>query len=401
MRTLPLLLAVFLATGGLPAAVPLRASVLTAVLTDVEGNVTIKEGPPRRRSTAVPVRRARFLQICKAGDRINVPAGAGAGFVCSNDHWVSLPAGSDQPLTEDLCRKGEPLPLGTYQRLAPVGGRMRSVAGAMALERKTRGPEEEGFGIPILLSPRNTALLEGRPEIVWTAVEGATDYEVEAIGSVAFRIPLRLKQVSCGPSSEWDGREVCSIAFPPSAPDIPPGASVTISVGARRGIASPLRREPEPSRIHRLPAETGEELRARLNGMAGLQAEEATLRVLEGNLYAENKAYASAMKAYREALSIRESPEVRVTLGDTYLAIGLLSPADRSYREAMVSGASPEAHAAAELGLGRIEYIRQVFDRAREHFSKARKLYRSQGLMEEAHAARRAAREAKRRQRTP
>ncbi|HSF41988.1 MAG TPA: hypothetical protein VLT87_19465, partial [Thermoanaerobaculia bacterium] len=119
-----------------------RGADLTAVLSQVEGKVTVKEEAPRRRSpdSGASVRQARFLQVVRAGDEIRVPAGAGAGLVCSNDRWIALPQEMESRLTKDLCLQGKPLPPGTYKKLAPVGGRFQSVEGALVLERNTRAP---------------------------------------------------------------------------------------------------------------------------------------------------------------------------------------------------------------------------------------------------------------------
>ena len=84
-----------------------------------------------------------------------------------------------------------------------------------------------------------------------------------------------------------------------------------------------------------------------------------------------------------------------MTRGDIYLETGLLEPAVWSYQAARrIAGRPLVIDAAAELGLGRVEYIRRNFSQAREHFRRSRDLYAGRGLIREAAAAERAAEEA-------
>ena len=276
-------LAMALAAGAAAFAASPRAERLTAVVAHLQGNVTIAEAASLRRgrSSLPSVRRAQFLQIVGTGDDVHVPAGAGAGLVCSTDRWVELPGGKNQQLTEALCRTGKPLPPGTYWRLAPAGGRMRSLEGVLVLEGETRSPDDEDPGVPLLLSPRNTAVLDSRPAILWTQVPGATEYVIELLGPSRFRIPLDATQVAC--SESWGDAAVCTLPYPAQAPELPPGTPSFLSVGARRGLVAPLRKESEPSRVQRLPANKAEEVRGQLERLRDLPLDGATRQLLEAD----------------------------------------------------------------------------------------------------------------------
>lgn len=368
-------------------AEPAWGGDFTAVLSQVEGNVTVKEKVPLARSRS-SVRQARFLQTVGAGDEIRVPAGAGARLVCSNDREISLLRATDIRFTKDLClRNGKPLPPGTYRKLAPVGGRFRSVKGWNVLERNTRGTEDEDFGVPVLLSPRNTGLCDVRPEIVWTPVQGATEYEIELVGPHPFRQRVDASKLSCDRDG-WGEAGVCVLPWPEKAQELPAGEPVFLRVGARRGLASPLRTEEEPSRIQRLAGEQVEEVLLSLEKLEELPVECAARRLLEAGVYAQAGLFSEAVAAYRKALSRQEAPEGRITLGDVYLAIGLQVRADQSYREALAGSPEPAVRAAAEFGLGKIEYARGSYGRALEHFRTARDLYAKLRLPEESSAAR-------------
>lgn len=367
-----------------------HAADLTAVLSQVEGNVTVKEEAPRQRSSnaGVPIRQARFLQIVRTGDEIHVPAEAGAGLVCSNDRWITLPQGMDSRMTRDLCLKGKPLPPGTYKKLAPVGGRFQSIEGAFVLGRSPRVP---GFGVPTLLSPRNTSLLEGRPGIVWTPVQGATEYEIDVQGSHSFRLRLDASETPCNRSGgDWGEEKVCSIPWPDSVPDLPRGETFSVSVGAFHSLASPPLKELEPNWVRRLTEERAEEVRSGLEILKDLPLEGEAHQLLEAEIYTRTAVFSKAISAYRQALAYKGAPESRIALGDTYVAVGLFRQAVRIYQAALDSSPQTEIQAAAELGLGKVEHSCRNYEQAIPHFQRARDLYASIRLETEAEAASRA-----------
>lgn len=358
-----------------------QAEKLTAVLTQLQGGVTISEAALRSRGPDIPPRRAQFLQVVGPGDEIHVSASAGAGFVCSTDRWVELPENQAQRLTEELCRAGKPLPPGTYRRLAPAAGRMVSLKGVNVLEGETRVPWDEAYGVPHLLSPRSSSVLDGRPRILWAQVQEAIEYEITLTGPAPFDLRLDAEQVSCG--ERWGDIAVCSLPFPAKERELPPGEISFLDIGARLSLAGPLRKDLESSRIQRLSTKKAEEIRSQLDSLKALPLDPATRQLLEADLYARAGLLADAIPAYLNALTLQDVPEVRVTLGDAYLKIGLLRLSARAYKEVLDGNPSPAVQAASELGLGRVEYIRQNFERAACHFRKARDLYLSLGLKEE------------------
>lgn len=365
---------------------------LTAVLTQVQGNVTIGEAAVARGPRPEP-RRAQFLQIMRAGDEVNLPAGAGAGFVCSTDRWVEINGNKNQRVTEELCLSGKPLPPGTYRKLAPRAGRLRSFKNALVLEGDTRGGDEEDFAVPILISPRNTAVLEARPTFLWTPVSEATDYEIDLTGPKPFKIRLDASGVDC--TAKTGDVTVCKLSYPDKESDLPPGTISFLTIHARRGIAAPLREESQPSRLNRLPPDKAEEIRLQLERLGGLPLDEQSHHLLAADIYAHEGLFADAISSYQKALATRDTPEVKVTLGDLLLKISLLRPAARLYQGVLDGNPGAAVAAAAEFGLGRIEYARRSFEHAEYHFRKARDLFSSLGLKEEAAAAEHGVGEAK------
>jgi hypothetical protein len=365
----------------------------TAVLAELRGNVTIRETGVRRGAHPEP-RRAQFLQIVRAGDEVNLPAEAGAGFVCSTDRWVEVNGNKSQRLTEDLCRSGKSLPPGTYRKLAPGAGRLRSIKNALVLEGDTRNGDEEDSAVPILVSPRNTTILEARPTLLWTPVSEATDYAIDLTGPKPFKVYLDASSVDC--TAKWGDVTVCTLPYPDKEPDLPPGTISFLAIHARRGIAAPLREEAQPGRLKRLAPDKAEEIRRQLERLGNLPLDEQSRQLLAADIYAQEGLFTDAISSYRRVLATRDTPEVRVTLGDILLKIGLLRPAARLYQEVLDRNPGVAVTAAAEFGIGRVEYARRSFDHAESYFRKARDLYSALGLKEEAEAAERGAEEARR-----
>jgi hypothetical protein len=379
-----------------------RAPDLTAVLLQVEGIVTVTErsapGDPKV-PTRPRVRRARLLQVIRSGDALRIPAGAHVGLVCSTDRWVLLlSTKSERRLDDKICAAGRPLLPGVYRSLAPEAGRLRSLRGAMVLERRSRGAEDVEGRTPVLLEPRNTAILEGRPVIRWTRVKEAANYLIELTGAVSSQAQLGSKDVSCGLSQGWGTAEVCVMPYPASFPEIPPGALVHLTIAAR-SATSPWYRETNPGEVRRLPADGEAVVHEGLQELAKLPVGELAHRLLEADLYASKELFAGALSSYRDAglqhlteplgtpsWQVGNRGEILVTLGDIYFDTGLLAPAAWSY-ELAVRSRQPLIQAAAFFGLGRVEVARKNFALARSHFLKSRDFYAEQGLSEESHAA--------------
>lgn len=382
-------------TSAGAVAEPVRTVPLTAVLARVDGEVTVQEKPLARRPHTLPViRSAQIFQVVSGGDEIRVPAGAGAVLVCSTDRAVMLTAG-ERRLDEGLCRTGIPLTAGAYQALAPWGGRLRSLDGALLLERRTRSPEtagDEEKASPVLLYPRNTMVLDGRPEIAWTQVEDAASYQVRMSGDVSFSISLPAEQIRCGTATDA-GRSVCSMPYPASQPELAPGDSVLLEVSASRS-GSLLPGEQGPFWIQRLPARQAADLSSRTKALAALPMDETARMLLQADLDVENRFYAGAIDLYRQVLRQRDLPEIRVTLGNAYLVVGLISRAASIFGDVLGTNLGGAVRAAATVGLGWVEMARGRFDEAHEHFETARKLYADLGLKEEVMTSRQAAEKA-------
>ncbi|MCP4660136.1 MAG: hypothetical protein GY856_32440, partial [bacterium] len=121
---------VFLGFSLLTVSLQAQDDELTAVVTQVEGTVTVEGGRARDE-----VRRLRPPELVRAGDKINVPDGGRIGLVCSSDHWIELSGPERRTVTKMWCDQGRKLDPGTYRSLVPRGGRFRMVGGIWVLER--------------------------------------------------------------------------------------------------------------------------------------------------------------------------------------------------------------------------------------------------------------------------
>jgi tetratricopeptide (TPR) repeat protein len=360
---------------------------LTAILTQIEGQVTLSA---ESRTEFRSVRRAVQRQIIRRGEVVHVPIGAQAALICSTEALVSLTGSRDWVLEAPACGRGLPLPEGSYRNLASYAGRILSRNGALLLELETRNVEA-GIG-PILLSPRNTAVMDANPRLVWTRGPDAVEYEIKLRGPVATSIRLAAADLHCGPGSgPWHDLEVCSWAPSGKWPALEPEQSVFLEIGSRQTLTAPLRQVREVYEIHLLPVSEQSRVQKDLRQIATLPVDRASGLLLTAGAYVKYGLYADAIATYDEALQAQEMPEARVTLGDLYLTVGLTALAGREYRQVLAGAPDFAAQAAAELGLGQVAYFLKLYGEARAHFERARELYSKLGLPAEAEDARSAA----------
>lgn len=360
---------------------------LTAVLTQIEGQATLSS---KSRGEFRSVRRAAQRQVVRRGEVVHVPAGAQVTLVCSTETLVSLTGPKDWILDATECGRGLPLPASSYRNLVSYAGRILPKNGTLLLELETRHVEV-GLG-PILLSPRNTAVMDANPRLIWTRVPDAIEYEIQLRGPVETSIRLAADDLHCGRGSgPWRDLDVCSWAPSGKWTALEAARPLFLKLGYRPTVNASVRQVREVYQIHLLSINDQRILQEGLRQIATLPVDKASRLLLTAGAYVQGGLYADAIAAYDEALQVQEMPEVRVTLGDSYLTLGLIALADREYRRVLMGTPDPAAQAAAELGLGQVAYLRKLFGEARAHFERARKLYDASGLPKEAEDARGAA----------
>ncbi|MGH7490666.1 MAG: hypothetical protein ACREMY_34390, partial [bacterium] len=278
---------------------------LTAVLTQIEGQVTLSSGS---RAEFRSVRSAAQRQIIRQGEVIHVPTGAKVTLICSTEALVSVAGPRDWVLAPAACGQGLPLPESSYRNLASYAGRILPKNGALLLELETRNVEV-GLG-PILLSPRNTAVTDAHPRLFWTQVPDAIEYEIELRGPVATSIRLPADTLHCGHGSgPWHELDVCSWAPSGKWPALEPEKPVFLKFGSRPALTALLRQVREVYEIHLLLANDLHSVQEGLRQIAALPVDKASHLLLTAGAYARGGLYADAIATYDEALQAQEMPE--------------------------------------------------------------------------------------------
>jgi hypothetical protein len=306
-------------------------------------------------------------------------------LICSTETLVDLKGPMEWVLDATSCERGLRLPETSYRNSAPHAGRLLPRKGVLLLEFEPRAWDDRG---PVLLRPRNTAVMDHRPPLVWTRAPNATEYEIEIRGEVRTTIRVAARDIQCGRGAgPWLDLDVCSWVPSGRWPVLEPGTPVLLRIGDLRTLATPR----DFHKIHLLSAEDQGIVQDALRQIATLPIDTTSRLLLTAGAYARNGLYADAIATYDEALRGQDVPAVRVTLGDLYLDSGLTVLADREYRLVLAGAPDPAARAAAELGLGYVAYFRKSFGDARAHFERARESFTMLGLPAEAEDARAAA----------
>lgn len=376
-------LAAFLLIPALAAAASAQTSA--ALLSQVQGQVTLVTGA----STL----RARSLQLVAEGAGLKLEAGAEVMVICAGDRAVRIVGPADwRP--SDGCAGGRQLPAGTYRRLVPAQGQVRSFHGSLLAEAPSRSDFDEQK-VPTLLSPRSLQrgsmlIGEAAPTIIWNQVDKALHYEL-----VLERRGAKLIHEVAGQtaSCKQDGRSRrywCSLAWP-WAP-LQEGEEVTLQLRAETSDLDHKIRNADPSKLRLAPPAVRRQVEERLAGVQNLELPPATLELLRADVYADAGLYNEAAAALAAALEARQEPAVAVRLGDLYLGLGLLGVARSRYELAeslLGSTGDNEIRAPLQLGLGRT-YIRGKDPEpalAVKHLERAAKLYRGLGMSAEAASA--------------
>ena len=147
----------------------------------------------------------------------------------------------DQPgeiqITKQQCANGIPLPANTTQYVKPDAGRIISTNGSLALEEQSRERETDYGNIPIILTPRNTALLDLQPMITWVEVSGSIEYQLSLSGIESFDdVRLSTEAISCVEDARISPDRICSTSWPTTWL-LEPGKRYFLTVSARTGIA--------------------------------------------------------------------------------------------------------------------------------------------------------------------
>lgn len=389
MRTRPTAL-VWIVLLTLLGALEARSGIEPrGVVTQVEGDLSVLAGGPRRGEAPTPYT-PRPLDLVPTGSILRLDPGARIEVLCSTEHLVRIEGPREIRLDAELCRKGRRQPAGSFRGALPNRGRLVQIGDAFALELKTRA--EGTRAIPTLLAPRNTALLDPTPELVWTATPGALEYEVRILGPSPLgsrSLVLEPPEAGCGTVREdWPGVEVCSLPWAEigGSAELPP-AGAYFEVGAVFALgADPRKEEPSP-RAWTLPSADRRAVRERLRRLPPADEHPFLHAVLAARTLIEDELYDAAREELRRALELRDAPALRVTLGDLALETALPADAAASYERAADDATAPAVLGAALYGLGQTELALRRYESAVSRFERALRHFVEAGLGPERSAA--------------
>lgn len=365
-----------------------------ATVTFVEGEVLLEEPTSSLRVPGLAAliaqqgRRVQPFTRVRIGSTVAVGNGGRVTLVGDNNHVVQGRSGDRIVVQEATLSQGQPLP-GTGSTYVNPGssGRIRVNQGTLVLEGESRDRPGDYGRIPVILSPRNTGLIELAPTIQWVAVTGAIEYVLTLSSASPFdAITLKTDELTCREDQRVVTNTVCTVSWPATW-QLESGKRYFLQVSARTGIAAQLRHS-ERSALRTLDAESANQIEQAKTELASLALDAVTHNLLLAGMLAEQGVradnvrfglYAQAIPLYEQLVATNPAPVLYVTLGDAYRAIDLGNYAFFAYQAAVdqlnVTGDDPTVRAAAEFGMGYVEYSWDHYANAEPHFLQAYELY--------------------------
>lgn len=366
-----------------------------AFLTYVSGDVTIKTPMAQRRFSGLLAPtlqqqnndQAQPFQPLYSGTTVSCGANGNATMVCANNYAYQVPSKTTVTVNEASCNTGQSLPPQSAQSVEPHNGRVLNNNGSAILESEPREKESDYGQLPIILSPRNSSLLDFTPSITWVDVSEALEYELSLSGLASFdNIVFSTNEVTCIEDGRTAPNRICTHAWPTTWP-LEPEQRYFLTVSARTGIASPLRPS-ESSALRTLSADEVKAVAEEGKALIDLDLDPVTKQLLLGGLYARHALSTTAIAAYAEVVAMQPSPIPYVALGDLYLSVDLQRFAFLAYQQALdlltaAQRDDPAVTASAEFGIGLVYYSRANYKEAEPHFVAAVEHYRQLGAAEE------------------
>lgn len=210
---------------------------------------------------------------------------------------------------------------------------------------------------PLLLQPRATRLLDGRPRFLWQDVD--EPIEVELIFDTNTRITWTLTpdDIHCQrrPPSAATAQPalLCEWQWPQQELPLEPGR-YTVQLRTKGKTSADWRESPNQTWLEIQPTDIATHHREELDHAAPPEASPATRNFLRAAQAAQHQLWSEAIEALETGLEIEQTAEALVSLGDLYLQTALPHLAEAAYAAALTAQGSDEAKEAARCGLGRL-----------------------------------------------
>jgi len=343
-------LAVMLATaacGTGPAAEPAETSAADPgfnLLVVAEGEVELQ------RQEWSDYHRTAFGAVLHRGDMLRPGSGVNAVVLCDDVSTWAVPPGMPSGLSNGCPSPQEPVLVRGESELA-----------------STRGGTDPG--IPFIISPRKTNLLDDRPLLSWTEPPGVSGYLVQ------------IKNADTG-EIIWETTSGGHELPYPGEPALESGVTYLLIVEAEGGGSS--QDEAVPGLGFRILDETdAERVRAATEQVAELALDDEATALALAQIYISHELVAEAIEVLEPlAEAGSQSAALQRTLGDLYRHAGLSLQAQESYTRALELAEADqdvEGQAAAQAALGEVYATLGDADEAVSWLEKAQSGYAALG----------------------
>lgn len=223
---------------------------------------------------------------------------------------------------------------------------------------RARGPEDAL--IPYVISPRNTAVLNDRPDLFWNPIAGVSQYTISLMN---------------GDTEIWT-KEVNTnkIAYPTDMNALQPGIDYTLVIKAGNGRAS-TEEDTEPA-FHLLSPTKAATVRQAETLLAAQSATEETV-LLKADFYTGVELYSEAINTL-ETLVNQGTPSATMyrQLGDLYARSDLNIRAEPYYLDAIpLAEGNLEEQARAQAALAELYVAIEQNQEAQKYFTQAKENY--------------------------
>ena len=257
------------------------------------------------------------------GDKVQVGAGGSASLFFSDGNVIELDGGSSMTVGGRLASldpkhvgPGSEVSAQVFTRVSKFITSKNQQSGLVALSAMRGGSDAPA---PLILAPRRSSTLSGRPDFAWRAVAGATRYRVT---------------VTTDEGEAWS-HEVpdTSLAYPADAKELAAGGDYVWSVVALSDIKPPHQEE---SSFHVLTAGEASQVRDHLGSIQHAAGDSTSAgRYLAGSYLVGRGLYDEAARQF-EAL-VRLDPDAagpHEALANVYRTVGLTDLAQAEMKRA-------------------------------------------------------------------
>lgn len=206
---------------------------------------------------------------------------------------------------------------------------------------RTRGGDSPDGTFPVVVSPRRTLLLSGRPTLRWTPVVRPAG----GPGATAAPVEYTVSIYAEGMELVWSEKTTATVlAYPGNRPDLKPGDYLLVVTAAGFGSSEDehvpntgftVLEDCKPQAGGYGATCTAQQVRSELEAIRKLSLPADAEKLLVAYAYKDHELYAEAIETLNSMSSTSPGPPVVRLLGDLYGQTGLNREAERAYLKAL------------------------------------------------------------------